>query len=114
MGRELTQEDASGFLGRGLDFADNSGRLQHWFDLARMVRATGGSRAIRETFCWESRTRVARLWGSQDSRLVNGFMGRPWARLSCDALDRSWWVVAEGRVELSEPTRNPAMRQDAN
>ena len=107
MERELTQEEASGYLGRGLDFAGNSGWLRHWFDLAQMVRDTGGSGAIRETFCWDSPARMARLWGSQDGRLVAGFRGRPWARLSCDAADRSWGVVAEGRVELSEPTREP-------
>lgn len=83
------------------------GVAQHWVDLAQIGRVTSQVSGVLRTFGWDGPARIARLLGEQGGDFVRMFAGKPWARLSSGAHDDSRWAAAEGRVEISEPSREP-------
>ncbi|MGW1670284.1 hypothetical protein [Streptomyces sp. NPDC002324] len=105
--RPLTEAEVAWCLTRDGELRGNSGTLQHWVDLAQMVRATGRTRGVWERWCWDNRARVARLYDSNSGHRLSMFERHPWARLICNDLHHRWWVALEGRVEISEPSREP-------
>ncbi|MFF7359056.1 hypothetical protein ACFZA1_41655 [Streptomyces filipinensis] len=58
-------------------------------------------------FSWDSRARIVRLSDDQDGQYVQMFRAEPWARLIVEASDNSRWAAADGKIEISAPSREP-------
>ncbi|MDT9687364.1 hypothetical protein Q5762_03180 [Streptomyces sp. P9(2023)] len=109
-GAPMSDAEASyAFRGAGRDgIYSSDGHLRAWAEQEQMGRF-GGERLSgwRERYYWEPATRIVRLWVStvHESELLRTLRANPWVRIVREGPYGGSWVVAEGKVEISAPSR---------
>lgn len=97
------------FRGAGRDgIYSNDGHLRAWADQEQMGRF-GGERLSgwQHRYYWEPATRIVRLRVStlHESELLRTLRANPWVRIVREGPSGGSWVAAEGKAEISAPSR---------
>jgi len=89
-------------------FKRDSGVVTVYATAERMIRPQGERlTGMTDPYYWEPATRIARFVGTPDTARVRRFRGNAWARITQEESNHVHWVAAEGRVDISAPSREP-------
>ncbi|MEU6988314.1 hypothetical protein ABZ946_33665 [Streptomyces sp. NPDC046324] len=79
-----------------------------WPEAGRMPRYRyGGLSGPKHAYTLDAEAGIARLAGAVDGDFVRKLRGDPWVRIVAMHHLYWYWTAAEGRVEISGPSREP-------